>query len=289
VNSIAPAYEFQLTPDRFDTQVASAFAATKNARLTRDRLIAQLRDGGFDHLLLGRLDGLETLGRESIEKAALNIIDFHFEPLVLQSMSLAQVDAYFMAVEKTLALTEAKGLDGDGPLWIDTVHHACVFSVLYRLAVFLARNRGYRQLVLLHQGQRPEPRLAIISNLVRQIPQVKPVLLRLQGRWFQDLTQITTPDTAIFYLTDMPAVAFERRAPAARSFAHIQLYAAPGISLRLDTMSGSGIFARRLKAAHVVVEYPRADRIRLRPYDAANPTTRCPLEDWMFWPLMGQA
>lgn len=286
MNTIVPAYSFNLAPDRFDTYVTKAFAASKNMRFTRDQLIAQVREGRLDHMLLRRLDGLETLSAEASERAAINVIDFQFEPVVLQSMVAKQAGAYLSAVEKTLTFSEVEGLGDEGPLWIDTVHHACVFSVLYRVAAVLAGNHGYRRLVLLHQGQRPEPRLAIIGNLLRQIPGVAPVFLPLQGKWFQQLGAMATPDTAIFYLTDMPAAAFQRIAAGQRGLSRVSLYAAPGLTFSLDTLSGSGVFARRVKASHLVLEYPRPDRLRLRRYKPDAPTTLCPLEDWVFWPLM---
>jgi hypothetical protein len=283
---MTPAYGFDLKPQRFDTHVTKAFEAAPT-RWTYDKLIAQLRNGQCDHMLLKRLDGLEALSDATNEKAARNIIDFWFEPLVLKSMSVPQLAAYFQAVEKTIRLTEASALDSEGPLWIDSVHHSCVFSVLLRIAALVGQHRGFRRLVLLHQGQRPEPRLGMLTTLLRQIPQVEPVCLPLNGRWFQALSQMTTPKTAIFYLSDMPAEAFERESGQRdRRLSQLQLYAENALSVRLNTLSGSPVFAARLRATHLVVEYPRPDRVSIRPFDAHKPTV-CPLEDWIFWPLVG--
>ncbi|WP_163454945.1 hypothetical protein, partial [Escherichia coli] len=57
-------------------------------------------------------------------RAAVNSIDFAFEPLVLPGLSVAQATAYLRAVETSLSQVEAEGLDAPGPLWIDTLHHA---------------------------------------------------------------------------------------------------------------------------------------------------------------------
>ncbi|WP_163468499.1 hypothetical protein, partial [Klebsiella michiganensis] len=71
-------------------------------------------------------------------------------PLVLPGLSVAQATAYLRAVETSLSQVEAEGLDAPGPLWIDTLHHACVFSVLFQLAAHLRRRRGCDRIVLLH-------------------------------------------------------------------------------------------------------------------------------------------
>lgn len=286
MNTMVPGYAFNLAPERFDTHVTSVLGGTRVTRHARDRLIAEVRGGRFDHLLLKRLAGLEGLPDAVNERAAINIIDFHFEPIVLKGMSGEQVATYFQSVEKTLSIGEAAGIDGDGPLWIDSVHHACIFSVLYQLALYLVLRRGYTQLVLLHQGQRPEPRLGIIGKLLRQFCRIEPVFMQLRGAWFPKLAKMTTPQTAIFYLTDMPPEVAQRGMARERGLSHLQLFAPPNFAIELSTLSGSGAFARRLKATHIVVEYPRPDRIRIRPYDAEKPTALCPLEDWVFWPLL---
>jgi hypothetical protein len=284
----APAYRFRLSPERFDTHVMTLFDQDKASRHVRDRLIAQVRAGQLDAMLLSRVPGLERLPDALVEKAALNIIDFFFEPIVLPTMPHEQVAGYFRSIYKALRLGEVSGLDSTGSLWIDSVHHACVFSVLYELAAYLADQRGFRQLILLHQGLRPEPRLPLIAAMLQQRHAMRVTYLQLQGRWFAQLSRIATPQALVYYLTDMPRETSPRTAPKERRSAILQLDA-PGIALRLDTLSGSGVFARRLGAAHLVLDYPARDAIRLRPYDPAAPVTCCPLEDWIFWPLLDRA
>jgi hypothetical protein len=313
VNAITPAHTFDLTAERFDRLVADTFAASKASRHVRDRLIAQVDEGRLDHMLLRARSGLMTLPDAVVRKAALNIIDFTFEPLVMQGMSADQVLRYLGAVENTLHIREARGLDQFGPLWVDTVHHVCVFSVLFQLAAFLGKNGRFRQVILLHQGQRPEPRLRIITDLLRRAHGVTLVLLQLQGPWFSRLARLATPGTAIFYLTDMPPEAFpQAAAKSQRSRSHLLLghsaskdareraYGASkdarecaygqGAALEVETICGSQSFARRLGAARIVLDYPSSDSVRIRPADAEEPTTAlCPLEDWVFWPLLGGA
>jgi hypothetical protein len=289
VNAITPSSAFDLTPDRFDTFVASAFAGSRASRHVRDRLIAQVDGGLLDHMLLRARSGL-ALSNEVNRKAALNIIDFAFEPLVLQGMSADQTVRYLGAVENTLRVHEARGLDGFGPLWVDTIHHVCVFSVLFQLAAFLGKSRRFSQAVLLHQGQRPEPRLRIVVDLLRRAHGVTLVLLPLQGHWFPRLARLITPATVIFYLTDMPPEAFPQAARRQRGRSRLLLTHEPGVALQVETVSGSQIFARRLGATRVMLDYPSTDSVRIRPVGADESTASlCPLEDWVFWPLLGAA
>jgi hypothetical protein len=289
VNAITPASAFDLTPDRFDTFVASTFAGSKASRHMRDRLIAQVDGGRLDHMLLRARSGLAVSDAVN-RKAALNVIDFAFEPLVMQGMSADQAVRYLSAVENTLRVREASGLDGLGPLWVDTIHHVCVFSVLFQLAAFLGKDRKFSQVVLLHQGQRPEPRLRIVVDLLRRAHGVTLVLLQLQGRWFPRLARLTTPGTVIFYLTDMPPEAFPQAARRQRGQSRLLLAHEPGAALQIETVSGSQSFARRLGATRIALDYPATDSVRIRPVGADEAAmSLCPLEDWMFWPLLGAA
>lgn len=289
MNALSPAGSFGPAAERFDAYVARAFAATKATRHVRDRLIAQVHAGALDAMLLRAGEGLADLPVASERRAAVNSIDFAFEPLVLPNLSVAQATAYLEAVELSLSVAEASGLDGPGPLWVDTVHHVCVFSVLYQFAAYLRRYRGCDRVVLLHQGRRPEPRLGLVGNLLRQVHGVALTCLPLRGRWFAELTRAATPTTAVFYLTDMPPDALDRAETGARrGLSRVELYAAPDLRRAAATVSGSDAFARRLGASHVVLDYPRADRIRLRPF-AGDVPPRCPLEDWVFWPVLAGA
>lgn len=272
--------------DRFDVQVMAAFKDSKSAMRTRDKLIARVRDGDFAHLLLKRLNGLEKLPDALNEKAAINVIDFYFEPFVLQKLDALQLESYLRSVTKTLQIQSIDGVHGDGPLWIDTVHHTCLYSVIYDFAVHLARYRGYRKLILVLQGARTEPRLDIIGRHLAKMQRMQLTLFQPHGNWFPRLAKLTTPDTAIVYIGDTHPETATRRASASRARAAIQLNVKPDVSFNIRTVSGAAAFARRLDAAHLVLEYPEPDAICVRPYDSANSVTRCPLEEWVFWPSL---
>lgn len=282
MNAVSPARTFAAQA-RFDTVVAEAFAATRTTRHARDRLIARLHRGAYDGLLLRQAEGFSALPEASERRAALNAIDFAFEPLVLGSLSVAQADAYFAGIEAVLRVGPAEGLDRPGPLWLDTVHHACVFSVLYRMAAFLKARRRIGTVVLLHQGLRPEPRLGLAANVLARMHGVALHLLPLRGHWFAELARRATPDLAVFSLCDMPREALGP-IPARRLRARLDLHAGPGLRRGVETVSGSEVFARRLGAAHLVLDYPSRDRIRVRPHDGGP--ALCPVEDWVFWPVL---
>lgn len=286
MNAISPAASFEAGAERFDTYVARAFDSTKATRHMRDRLIGQVQSGELDRFLLRSSAGLAGLPESVERRAALNTIDFAFEPLVVPGLSVAQATIYLQQVETFLKVSEAEGFDLPGPLWIDTVHHVCVFSVLFQLAAHLRRLRGCDRIILLHQGRRPEPRLNVVVNLLAKVHGITLVCLPMQGRWFAQLTQLTNPNAAIFSLSDMPVEAVDCAAgERRRGLSQVDLYAPPGILRTRDTVSGSTSFARRLGAAHLVLDYPQADRIRIRPRSDET-TPCCPIEDWVFWPVL---
>lgn len=282
MNASTPARTFAAQA-RFDTLVSEAFAAEKASRHVRDRLIARLHRGCFDALLLRRAKGFAAIPQTVERRAALNTIDYAFEPLVVSSLSVAQADAYFGGVEAVMRIGSATGLDRPGPLWIDTVHHGCVFSVLYRLAAFVKARLGVNDIVLLHQGLRPEPRLGIAVKVLGRIHSVRLHLLPLRVNWFGQLVGRVTPQTAILSLCDMPREAFTTTTPR-RLDGRIELQAGPDARRVVETVSGSAAFARRLGAVHLVIDYPARSTIRLRPYDGMP--ALCPVEDWVFWPVL---
>lgn len=291
MNAITPLHAFDLAADRFDRVVAEAFAADDASRHVRDRLIDGVGAGRYDPMLLRARSGIAALPDAVNRRAALNVIDFAFEAIVLANMSTEQAVGYLGAVENTLTIREASGLDGPGPLWVDTVHHVCVFSVLFQLAVLLGRNLGFTQVILLHQGQRSEPRLRILANLLRQVHGIAALPVPLHGNWFAGLARIATPGTVILYLTDMPPEAFPRSGRRrARSRLVLSHEAGPGVPV--ETVCGSQSFARRLRARRILLDYPSTDSMVIRPLDVQEGTRqatlcRCPLQDWMLWPLLG--
>lgn len=283
---MAPRYGFNLESDRFDTHVMGTYQQSKMIRHSRDSLIAQVHGGRWNHLLLNQLEGLGGISADICEKAAINVIDYYFEPRVLSSMQDTQLHEYFCGFSKTLRVDHISGVGSGAPLWVETVHHVCVFSILYDLILHLARHHGYRRAVLLHQGQRPEPRLSMIAKLLLKKHNIQPQFIQLTGNWFSALAKTATPDTVILYLSDVPPETSAKHAAKERDLPRLRLTAPPDFAATVDTVPGGSILARRLKARHVVLEYPGPGRIRIRPFDQNNQMACLPLEDWVFWPLL---
>lgn len=286
MNSMLPRYGFNLESDRFDTQVMAAFQKSKMARHTRDALIAQIHGGRWNHLLPGRLDGLGAMSAQACAKAAVNVVDYYFEPLVLQSMQAKQLHEYFCGFAKTLRVDSVHGVTSGAPIWVETVHHVCIFSILYDLILHLARHHGYRRAVLLHQGQRPEPRLAMIANLLQSMHRIQPNFVQLNGNWFAKLSKLVTPDAIVLYLSDVPPTGARPQSNKERDPSRLRLTIAGDHAVSIDTTAGGGMLARRLKAQHVVLEYPGLDNIRIRPFDPDDQVSCISLQDWVFWPLL---
>lgn len=268
--------------ERFDIAVMRAFAADPS-RHTRDQLIAAVDAGRHGTRLLRSAGGFSGLSAAEERRAALTSIDFAFEQIVMPTLSLAQAKAYCEAVERSLQFGDVSGLDGRGPLWVDTVHHSCVFSVLFQFATHLREMRHADRGVLLHQGDRPEPRLGTVAKLAAQLLKVPFVTVPMRGSWFRDLAAGATPHTVILSMADMPAVAFP--AASQRRQALLELHTASGLRRQVDVVSGSALLARRLGASHLVLDYPQPDLIRIAPYAPGRPAA-CPLVDWVFWPVL---
>lgn len=287
MNTMAPRFGFNLGDNRFDTQVMAAYQNPRMLRHSRDNLLAQIHAGRWNHLLPARLAGLEAMPAADCARAATAIVDYYFEPRVMESMQDRQAHDYFCAFAKTMTVERADGLGQGAPIWVETVHHACIFSILYDLILHLARHHGVRRAILIHHGQRPEPRLALIARLLRSLHRIEPYFIQLRDNWFQSLARVVTPDTVILYLSDVPtpagpAAAAKEQRPAAQ----LLLTARPGLSARVETTPGAAILAKRLKARHLLLDFPGPDRIRLRPAAQNAPLTTIPLQDWVFWPLL---
>ena len=283
-NGAKPQYTFNLQVNRFDKEVIEAFKDVTSARKARDRIIRQLHAGHYNNRLLPRLYGLRELPDAVGKKAAMNVIDFHFEPLVLRTYQPNQRERYFQDLAKTLKMEPLTGVEAGNPLWIDTVHHACGFTIIYDLAAILARHYGYRKLIVLHPGKKPYQQVMIVGKQLMQMFSMMLTPLPLQENWLSALTRILTPDTAIICFVDVPQDNSGTDTAIDKSF--IQLDAPADMSMKIEDMTGSATAARRLGATHMALEYPSSNIARIRAFDAATPVITCPLEDWILWPQL---
>ena len=263
--------------DRLDLIAADALSSIP--RWKRDNLIAQIHAGRLEHLLPRRHPGLEALPTAANKRAGINIVDYAFEALVLPTMNQEQLDQYFMACANTLRMPKMEGVEQHGPLWFDTVHHVCNFSVIYTLAAHL-RGNGYRKFIVLHQWKKTEPRMELLvkgGGWWSFIP--------FAPGWFDTLASQASPDAAIFYPVDIPLDAPGLLEPDERGPSLVRL-GAKGVSIQVETLTGSAAVARKLGAAHLVLDYPTDGTVEVRRFDGVIPVAHCPLEDWLFWPAL---
>ena len=230
-------YAFDLERQRFDIEVMTRLTSEEGPRRAYDRLLDQVADGSFDDRLPRQQLDYPDLADDIVNKAAKNIIDFHFEPYLLASISADQLRNYFNRVEKTLPSAELDFIEQHRPLWIDTVHHACIFSVIYKLADYLITDLGFRALILLHQGLRPEPRLDMFARLLHQTHGVRPLYIQLREQWTSSLMKATTPDTMIIYLSDMPPQSSTSTASGTSRGRHLELDCATDRAIDVETES----------------------------------------------------
>jgi hypothetical protein len=263
--------------DRLD--LIAADALTSIPRWKRDNLIAQIHAGRLEHLLPGRHPGLEALPAAANKRAGINIIDYAFEALVLPTMGQQQLDQYFTACAKTLRMPKMESVEEHGPLWFDTVHHVCSFSVIYTLAAHL-RRRGYRKFIVLHQWEKTERRMELLTKGGGWWS-----FIRFAPGWSNTLVSQASPDAAIFYPVDFPLDVPGLLEPDERGLSLLRL-GAKGVTVQTGTATGSAAIARKLGAVHLVLDYPSGDTVEVRRFDGVNPVAHCPLEDWLFWPAL---
>lgn len=263
--------------DRLDLIAAEALASIPRYR--RDNLIAHIHAGRLEHLLPKNLAGQEALPTALRKRAAINIVDYAFEALVLPTMNFDQLNQYFLACNKTLQMPNMANVVDHGPLWFDTVHHVCNFSVIYTLAAQL-RNKGYRKFIVLHQGDKPEPRLDLLTRGGGWW-----TFIKFEPGWIEALAENASPDSAIFYPADVPLDAPDLLEPHKQGQSIVRL-GANGRPIQIELVTGSAAVARKLGAVHMVLDYPSGGKLELRRFDSVNPAVQCPLEDWAFWPAL---
>ena len=284
-----PALRYRTDTARFDRLVEEAFSDPSLGRRTRARLWDNIRLGVFDAHMPVNLPGFEQIDRATAERAMLNIVDFFFEPMVLSSMSHSQRLDYFLAIEASMSFEGQAGLTFGKPAVIETVHHSAIFSIAVSLARVLVTTEGKASMILLHQSDRPEPRLAQVAQALRVHLGMTLHFIPLKGAWCRSLVELATPTSAVFYLADMPPMAWPEGRNASRQR---DLDLAPdrtGSTPVLTTLSVAARLSALLGADHIVMDFPDSNKIALTQAGTDPEPMRCPLEDWVFWPAVEKA
>lgn len=280
-------YTVNYMQDRLDITVMRAFANKANSLKRYGELVMQLDRPQEQVQKLNSIKGLEYIGDTASRVASKNIIDFHFEADVLTSMDPEQIERYLSDVENCFSFSSVEGLGNEGPLWVDTLHHVCMFSVIARMLHHLILSGRIGHIVLLHRGDREEPRLDVIKIFIANTYGVVLDFVRLSDNWLRQISDVITNQTVILSMCDVP---YEQNGTViddvkARKFRNVQFYVDNANSVLVECVSGSAALARRFKAHHVVMDYPTNHEAQIKPYDP-NIIAKCPLDSWVFWPCL---
>lgn len=272
---------------RLDLSVMRAYGQAENIRSVRNHIIKEWRtDDTLSPLALSRQEGLSDLTEADEQRAIATIADYWFEPYVVSSMNIGQARDYYLAAQNSLRLeTQATDLQSDRPLVLETLHHSCIFSVLYLIVQHLVRDFGFKKVVLLHLREPLDPRLEVCRALVERILQAEAVSVLLNEKWMETLSHAVTDSTVVLYMGDMPPSIFPKLRRPEKASSRVRLYAEPDIELIASGISMASLLARRFKASHYTLDFPARDVARLQPRNE-DATLSCPLPDWVFWPAL---
>ena len=273
--------------DRLDLTIMRAYSTSESPRATRTRLLHRWReDELLSRLVLSRIEGLSAIAPEEDERGVRNLADYWFEPLVMPTMSLGQARDYFLSVKKSLRFELGEiSPPTDRPLILESVHHCCVFSVLYATIQLLVAGHGFRKAILLHLRDPLDPRAATGQILVERVLQVETVCLRLEGAWLATLGREMSDRTVLIYFGDMPPSLFPDRYQPGKTSSRVHFYARPDVAVDVEGISIARFLARRHRAGHHLLDYPEPGTVRLRPW-RRGAELHCPLADWVFWPAL---
>ncbi len=275
---------FDLDRVRLDTVVQRLLTEKGSERRAKDRLTDQILQGDHTALRPERIAGFEGISQATANRAMFNVIDFFFEQLVLASMKDDKRLHYFISIEASIRLDTPAMLDFGRPIVIETVHHVAVFSMIVLLAARLRAQGGKDRIILLHQAQRPEPRLEYAAQIIRNYLGFQTISVPMTGNWFRQLSASMSPTTVLLYLGDMPPDAKKQDNTRRELILSDKGSAATGL---VETLSAAARLADLLGADHFTLDYPDPCAASLKP--AASAPLQCPLKDWVFWPALASA
>jgi hypothetical protein len=244
------------------------------------------QDPRLEKLSLPRLVAPALIDDGEADDAVRNLADFAIEPFVLSRMNLLQARDYLLGADTTfsLDLTLASAL-GDGPIILETLHHHCIFSMLYTVLAHLVERRGIDKVILLHLRDPLDSRLEVCRACAKALLGVEGVALRMGEDWRSALVREVTPHSVVFYMGDMPASIFGDRRASRRQAPTLELFARPQFRICIRAVSAARALAHRLGALHLRLDFPAVDEARLRPASASERLV-CPLSAWAFWPTI---
>lgn len=275
--------------NRLDLFVMRAYRDQGDVRQVREQVVQEWRQKPeLARLALSRFDGLSRISAEQDDRAVRTIADYWFEALFLPTMNLGQARDYFLAVQESMQLEVDDSVPppSDRPLILQTLHHSCIFSILYVIIQYLVAGYDFRKFVLLHLRDPLDPRLEICKKLVEEVLGVEGAFIQLEGDWLANLRREMTDRSVFIYMGDMPPSLFRDRHRPGKTSSTIKLYAEPDIDIAVEGISTASILARRFRAGHHLLDFPTANTVRLRPCTGSPVELECPLTDWVFWPAL---
>lgn len=278
---------FGIESANFHNIVLEALSEAGNERRAKDRLCNEIKLGVYDEHALTQIDCYSNIGIRTARAALLNVVDFLFEGTVLKSMRQQQLLQYFSAIENTMTVKGPLNSSFGRGLIIETVHHCAIFSIGVVLARELVRQGGKNRLILLNQGQRPEPRLSLSAGVLNKFYGLQCHVLPLQGMWYKKLAKLMSPTTAVVYLADMPLAMSEGQKQKEKVNRSLRLSHANTTQTGIiETESAAQRLSQKLSADHVTVDFPDRATIAVNPDVDTSVPLRCNIEDWAFGPAV---
>lgn len=282
-------YTFDYTQDRLDVAVVEALANKEEMWAAYCKLIEGLKNPDEQTQTLNSIRGLHRVSDSTNSLASKNIIDYYFESAVLTSMGGEQLERYISHIEQCFAFTSVTGLGDVGPIWVDTVHHCCVYSVLTRLGHHVITMGRIDHIVLLLRPDIGDPRLEVLKSYIASVYGVTLEFVYLSDKWMRQLNNIITDSTLCVSMCDMPNEIYSRRINKVTAKQiesnYLKLYYDDMNSISVECITDYSTLARRLRANHVVLDYPTEREVQIRPYDP-DVAPSCPIGSWVFWPRL---
>ena len=276
--------------NRLDHILIHALEQDTNPLLTRQiALSKRTEDLAFKKLALSQQPGLERVTDKEDETSFRHLVDYYFEPYFVESMNPSHLNAYLCSIEDRISLTFGELPGGEQPLFIESLHHYCSFSIHYLVILHLAEKRGYDHVILMHRQEQLDPRLTAMQRALSELQDIDSDLIHFGDQWFQEVEANLTDKSIIFYMGDMaPALFPQHHRPGVTgstlSFSmndHQQ-------KLSLEGFSHGRQLAKSLNAQHFILDYPSETEAALNPFSVNSNKTelRCPLAAWIFWPAL---
>ncbi len=277
MRSTQPATQQQIE-SRLDLKLMQAFANTTNAYGLRNYLLTHgTIDDTWrrllpDTALIDHIHLPEPIAREINQQALRSQLDYHFERLMLPQMSLRQAESYLLSSRENMVV---EPLSLGQTVLLESLHHTLTFPALFCAIVHLVEHYGYNHVIMMYQHQSPDPRVLVLKTLLEQNYKAMAILKHLDSLWFRSVKKLSTPQTIIVSMGDMPTFGRPSQKQLALSY--------PSSIHQQTTFSIAEQIAGRLPCNHLICDFPN-NVIALRHHD--HSPLNCPLTDWVFWPAL---